>query len=235
MKIIHSFLYAAALNTLLHAKEPIQPSIDDTQPGWRALTQEDFTKVNSADDTWVWNGDLLICTGNPTSVLRTRKIYRNFEMVVEWCHQKPAGNSGVFIWATPESIGKLAVSGQPGLPDGIEIQILDHAFTERMKAAGKPTDWFGTHGDVFPVRVKMTPFAPTSPNGERSFPRKLLSKGHGEWNHYYLRAINGEIRLWVNGEEVSGGTNCTPADGYICLESEGSPIQFRHLRIRELP
>lgn len=235
MKIIHSFLYAAALNTLLHAKEPIQPSIDDTQPGWRALTQEDFTKVNSADDTWVWNGDLLICTGNPTSVLRTRKIYRNFEMVVEWCHQKPAGNSGVFIWATPESIGKLAVSGQPGLPVGIEIQILDHAFTERMKAAGKPTDWFGTHGDVFPVRVKMTPFAPTSPNGERSFPRKLLSKGHGEWNHYYLRAINGEIRLWVNGEEVSGGTNCTPADGYICLESEGSPIQFRHLRIRELP
>ena len=32
----------------------------------------------------------------------------------------------------------------------------------------------------------------------------------GEWNHYYVRAINGEIRLWVNGEEVSGGTGCEP-------------------------
>ena len=57
----------------------------------------------------------------------------------------------------------------------------------------------------------------------------------GEGNHYYVRAINGEIRLWVNGEEVSGGTDCKPAWGYLCLESEGSPIEFRELRIRELP
>ena len=67
------------------------------------------------------------------------------------------------------------------------------------------------------------------------FPRKNLSKGIGEWNHYYIRAINGEVRLWVNGEEVSGGTGCTPANGYLCLESEGSPVEFRNLRIREVP
>jgi len=215
--------------------DPVKPVIDDTQPGWRAMTAEDFTKVNSAADTWTWKHDLIVCSGQPVSVMRTQKIYRNFELVVEWSHQLPAGNSGVFIWTTPESIGKLTTAGKPGLPDGIEIQILDHAFTDKMKAAGKATDWFGTNGDVFPVRVKMTPFPPISPNGERSFPRKLLSKGHGEWNHYYIRAINGEVRLWVNGEEVSGGTGCDPAAGYICLESEGSPIHFRRLRIRELP
>ena len=69
----------------------------------------------------------------------------------------------------------------------------------------------------------------------RSFPSKRLSKGHGEWNRYYIRAIDGEVRLWVNGEEVSGGSDCDPSTGYICLESEGSPIQFRNLYIRELP
>ena len=69
----------------------------------------------------------------------------------------------------------------------------------------------------------MKPFPPTSPNGERSFPRKKLSKGVGEWNHYYIRAINGEVRLWVNGEEVSGGNDCDPRTGYLCLESEGRP------------
>ena len=74
-----------------------------------------------------------------------------------------------------------------------------------------------------------------SPDGKRSFPRKELSKGVGEWNHYYVRAINGEIRLWVNGEEVSGGTGAQPSSGYLCLESEGSPVEFRNLRIRELP
>lgn len=162
------------------AGEAVRPVIDDTQPGWKALTEEDFAPVNSAEDTWSWQEDgLLVCTGQPVSVLRTVKTYRNFELVVEWNHQKPAGNSGVFIWATPESIQKLTEAGKPGLPSGIEIQVLDHAFTEKMKKAGKKTDWFGTNGDVFPVRVKMTPFEPTSPNGERSFPMKHLSKGHG--------------------------------------------------------
>ncbi len=223
------------LSSIAGELETLKAVIDDQQPGWRALTEGDFTQVNSAPETWSWDEGKLFCTGQPISVLRTVKQYENFEMVVEWSHQKPAGNSGVFVWVTPESIQRLTNAGKPGLPDGIEIQILDHAYTDRVKANGGKTDWFGTNGDVFPVRVKMTPFPPVSPNGQRSFPRKHLSKGHGEWNHYYIRAINGEVRLWVNGEEVSGGTDCKPSKGYLCLESEGSPIIFRKLRIRELP
>ncbi len=209
--------------------------MDYEAPGWRVLAAEDFAPVNGEEDTWGWKDGVLHCTGKPLGVLRTAKEYRNFEMVVEWMHEKPAGNSGVFVWTTPASIEALTASGKPGLPDGIEVQILDHGFTEMMEKAGNSTDWFGTDGDVFAVRVKMTPFAPLSPDGSRSFPRKKLAKGHGEWNQYYIRGINGEIRLWVNGEEVSGGTGCDPAEGFLCLESEGSPIQFRNLRIRELP
>jgi hypothetical protein len=214
---------------------PVRAFIDDEAPGWRALAAEDFAKVNSADDTWTWKDDRLHCTGQPVSVLRTVKQYTNFEMVVEWSHQKPAGNSGVFVWATPASIEKLTAAGKSGLPSGIEVQILDHGYTEKVQKSGGKTDWFGTNGDVFAVGVKMKPFPPLSPNGSRSFPRKHLAKGHGEWNHYYIRGINGEVRLWVNGEEVSGGTGCDPASGFLCLESEGSPIIFRKLRIRELP
>ena len=229
-------LLALILNSIsLRAEEPVRAFMDDTQPGFRSLTAIDFAKVNSADDTWTWKDDVLQCTGQPVSVMRTVKEYKNFELIVEWSHQKPAGNSGVFLWATPSSIDKLTAAGKSGLPDGIEVQILDHAFTEKMATAGKKTDWFGTNGDVFPVRVKMTPFPPLSPDGTRSFPRKHLAKGHGEWNHYYIRAINGEVRLWVNGEEVSGGTACDPTQGFLCLESEGSPIHFRKIRIRELP
>ena len=50
-----------------------------------------------------------------------------------------------------------------------------------------------------------------------------------------MRAINGELRLWVNGEEVSGGSGAEPRTGYLCLESEGSPVEFRNIRVRELP
>lgn len=211
------------------------PTIDGEAPGWRALTVEDFTRVNCDPETWSWTDDLLRCTGKPLGVYRTAKIYQNFELMIEWMHEKPAGNSGVFVWATPESVDRLTAAGEPGLPDGIEVQILDHAFTEQMKAKGRKTDWFGTNGDVFAVRVNMKPFPPLSPDGSRSFPQKHLSRGHGQWNQYYVRAINGEVRLWVNGEEVSGGTAVEPSRGYLCLESEGSPIQFRNIKIRELP
>jgi hypothetical protein len=230
-------LVAAALSLPASAlaNEPTRLFIDTAAAGWHTLTESDFTHVNSADDTWTWKNGELHCTGQPISVIRTTKEFRNFEFALEWMHEKAAGNSGVFIWTTPESITNLTKSNQPGLPNGIEIQILDHAFADQMKAAGKSTEWFTTNGDVFPVRVKLTPFEPTSPNGSRSFPRANHSKGHGEWNHYFIRAINGEVRLWVNGHEVSGGNNADPANGFICLESEGSPIQFRNLHIRELP
>ncbi|MEZ6122198.1 MAG: DUF1080 domain-containing protein [Planctomycetaceae bacterium] len=217
------------------ADSVVRAAVDDQGPGWRALGAADFVKVNSADETWSWKEGVLHCTGRPVSVLRTAQQFSNFEMVVEWMHEKAAGNSGVFVWTTPESIERLTAAGKPGLPQGIEVQVLDHGYTDLVKSNGGKTDWFGTNGDVFPVGVKMTPFPPVSPNGSRSFPRKHLAKGHGQWNQYYIRAINGEVRLWVNGEEVSGGTDISPSNGYLCLESEGSPIQFRKLRIRELP
>ena len=205
-------------------------------PGWVALGKDDFTRVNSAEDTWSWEGDLLHCTGNPVSVMRSVKTYTNFELVCEWMHLKHAGNSGVFVWTTEQSIDSLTKAGKPGLPQGIEVQVLDLGYAERYeKQHKKPADWFTSHGDVFPVGVKMDPFPPVSPNGRRSFPSKNLTLGINNWNHYYVRAINGEVRLWVNGEEVSGGTNCDPRTGYLCLESEGSPIDFKNLRIRELP
>ncbi len=235
--IILAFVPLAVLQAAdeTEAVAAVRAFIDDEAPGWRALTEADFTKVNSADDTWSWKDGVLYCTGQPVSVQRTSQQFGNFELVVEWMHEKPAGNSGVFVWATPESIEKLTAAGKPGLPHGVEVQVLDHGYTDRVKASGGKTDWFGTNGDVFPVGVKMTLFPPLSPDGSRSFPRKHLAKGHGQWNHYYIRAINGEVRLWVNGEEVSGGNGVEPAKGYLCLESEGSPIQFRRLRVRELP
>jgi len=217
------------------AEDPAIPPADlkATGPGWLVLDETDFANVNGKPDTWTWKEDgTLHCTGQPTGVLRTQEQYTNFELSIEWCHRKEAGNSGVFVWTTPASIEKLK---GPGLPSGIEVQVLDHGYKTRTEKAGGKTNWFTTNGDVFAVGVKMTPFPPLSPDGSRSFPTKNMSKGINEWNHYFIRANQGEIRLWVNGEMVSGGKNCQPATGYLCLESEGSPIDFRHIKLRQLP
>ena len=148
---------------------------------------------------------------------------------------KPGGNSGFFVWAPRKALDGIKRGTLPR--GGIEVQVLDHGYTEQYeKQSGKKATWFTTNGDVFPVGTsKMKPFPPVSPDGHRSFPSKNLSKGVGQWNHYYFRCINGEVRLWVNGEEVSGGNGCEPSAGYLCLESEGAPVEFRHLRVRELP
>jgi len=210
--------------------------IDGTGPGWYALTEEHFVNVNCDTNTWTWTNGMARCTGKPVGVIRSKKLHTNFEMVAQWRHLQPAGNSGIFLWATPDSIKELE-AGKGRLPTGIEVQVLDHGYAEQYeKQSKKKADWFTTNGDVFPTgSTTMKPFAPVSPDGRRSFPSKNLSKGVGEWNHYYIRAINGEVRLWVNGEEVSGGADVRPATGYLCLESEGAPIEFRALRLRELP
>jgi putative membrane-bound dehydrogenase-like protein len=205
-------------------------------PGWVELTGEDFVNVNCHPETWKWEGSHAWCTGNPTGVIRYRKPVTNFEFSCEWMHKQKGGNSGVFVWATPQSINRL-MEGKGRLPQGIEVQVLDLGYREIYEAQYKRKgDWFTSHGDVFPVGpIKMKPFPPVAPNGRRSFPSKETTKGINEWNHYYIRAIDGEVRLWVNGEEVSGGNGISPAFGFLCLESEGAPIEFRNLRLRVHP
>lgn len=216
------------------AKRPSpSASVTGTEPGFRALGAEDFVNVNCKDDTWKWKDDTVHCTGDPIGVIRSKKPYTNFELVCEWRHLKDAGNSGIFLWSPIESLDRLDA---PGLPEGIEVQVLDPGYKAAYEKGGRVADWFTCHGDVFPVgKSTMKPFPPISPNQRRSFPTRETTRDTGEWNHYYIRAINGEVRLWVNGVEVSGGSDCDPRRGYLCLESEGSPLEFRGLRLRELP
>lgn len=223
----------------LQAQAPAVPTrayIDATAPGWRSLGPADFVEVNGEAGTWTWKDGVLTTTGLPIGVHRTRDVFTNFELVVEWRHLKAAGNSGVFAWVPMTALEGLPKGELPKA--GIEVQMLDHGYREvyRTTSGGKRDDWFTTDGDIFAVGTStLEPFEPRSPNGSRSFPRSRRSRGVGEWNHYYVRGINGEIRLWVNGEEVSGGRNAQPRSGHLCLEAEGSPVEFRVIRVRELP
>ncbi|MSR26058.1 MAG: DUF1080 domain-containing protein, partial [Planctomycetaceae bacterium] len=210
-------------------------TLEGTGPGWRDLTGAEFENVNGEPDTWTWKDGGVHCTGRPVGVIKTKQPVKNLEMSLEWRHLTKGGNSGVFLWAPANVLENLKPGALP--PGGIEVQVLDHGYAEEyQRSTGKKSDWFTTDGDVFPVGSSdMTPFPPAAPGGKRSFPTASHSRGSPEWNHYYIRAIDGEVRLWVNGHEVSGGTDCKPAEGFLCLESEGAPVEFRRLRIRHLP
>src|SRR5258706_14788329 len=182
-----------------------------------------WVNANCAPETWSVRDGLIHCTGKPTGAMRTSRQYENFILEVDWRFLVSGGNSGVFIWGTP-----IAAPGVPFLR-GIEVQVLDHGFN----VPGK-NEWYTTHGDVFPIHgATMKPFG--RHNGQRSFPSEERSKGSPEWNHYRITCTNGVIRLQVNGKEVSGGENCNYRKGYLALESEGAPVDFRNIRIKELP
>lgn len=220
-----------------------------TGEGWTRLTLADFENVNGTPETWTEKDGVIICSGKPNGGARMKKELTNFEMVVEWKHHKYAGNAGVFVWCPESAFTDLPPGTLPRT--GIEVQVLDLGYEERhLKNKGKHSDWFTSHGDVFPVgKSKMTAFTPEitykdkdgkpykvgNPKSSRSFPTERLTNAVGEWNHYYIRAINGEVRLWVNGKEVNGGKNCQPAKGFLALESEGSRCDYRNIMIRELP
>ena len=48
-------------------------------------------------------------------------------------------------------------------------------------------------------------------------------------------AVDGVIKLSVNGKFVNGISHSTQRNGYLCLESEGAEIHFRNINIMELP
>lgn len=48
-------------------------------------------------------------------------------------------------------------------------------------------------------------------------------------------AVDGVVKLAINGKFVNGVSKASVKKGYLCLESEGSEIHFRNIRILELP
>lgn len=187
-----------------------------------------WVDVNTSPETWSVQDGLLVCKGEPIGVMRSEKQYENFLLHIEWCHMKAGGNSGVFIW----SEGKPAQNRR--LPKGMEVQMLEleypYIYPERD---GSPKHLGYVSGELFGANgVKAIP---ENPRGERSMSVELRCKGKGEWNFYDVVAVNGTVKLSINGKFVNGIHDSSMRKGYLCLESEGAEIHFRNIRIMELP
>jgi hypothetical protein len=206
----------------LHAEDA-----DGFTPLFNGRDMSGWVRVNGAEDTFTARDGMIIDTGLPIGVIRSDRMYENFILEFDWRHMKSGGNSGCFAW----SDGLPHVGGP--FPRGIEVQVLDPGFAATHKGEN---EWYTCQGDLFPVQgATMTPFGRISKTGARSFPIEDRTKPSPEWNHYHLEANGGELRLSINGKEVTVGKNCVPRKGYLSLEAEGSEAHFKNLRIKELP
>jgi len=65
--------------------------------------------------------------------------------------------------------------------------------------------------------------------------KELRCNGAGEWNSYDVVCVDGTVKLSINGVFVNSIRESEVRRGYLCLESEGSEIHFRNIKIMELP
>jgi len=187
-----------------------------------------WVDVNTSKDTWAVRDGLLVCSGKPIGVMRSEKQYENFILHIEWRHMQAGGNSGVFIWS------EGTVPEGRRLPKGMEVQMLELQWPVlNPDKDGKPRPQGYVSGELFGANGLKT--TPDNPRGNRSQSIEMRCKGQGEWNTYDVVAVDGVVKLAINGKFVNGVSQASVKKGYLCLESEGAEIHFRNIRIIELP
>ena len=187
-----------------------------------------WVDVNTSEETWRVEDGLLKCSGLPIGVMRSEKQYENFILHIEWRHMEAGGNSGVFIWS------EGSVPEGRDLPKGMEVQMLELEWPNlHPDRNGNPAHIGYISGELFGANGLTG--VPDNPRGERSMSKELRCKGKGEWNTYDVVAVDGTVKLSINGKFVNGIRNSSVKKGYLCLESEGAEIHFRNIRIMELP
>ncbi len=97
------------------------------------------------------------------------------------------------------------VQKDAALPNAIEAQL-----------------YYSHLGRVFPLRTKMD-------GGELIH---YNARPVGEWNTVEVYSEEGRVATVVNGAVVGLGANADPRVGYICLQSEGAPIEFRNIKVK---
>lgn len=220
------------LGSLMAATAAVQTTATaQALPQWRALFNgkdlAGWVNINTAPDTWAVRDGLIVSTGKPIGVMCTERMYENFLLHIEWMHLEPGGNSGVFAWSDTQ-VGP----GEP-LPNGVEIQMLELDWPKLHTRNGVVPPIAYVHGEVWGVDTVRT--IPDNPRGERSMSIENRALGRGNWNIYDVVAVDGVIKLSVNGKFVNGVRGSTQKKGYLCLEAEGAEIHFRNIQILELP
>ncbi len=142
-------------------------------------------------------------TGSPAGYLRTEKDYANYVVRLQMRHIQP-GNSGLLLRAVgPDKVWPKCIEAQ-GMSDSMgDIWNIDQ-FPMKVD----PARTRGRH------TVKM------NPSNEKPI---------GQWNDYEVYLNGGSLRIYVNRLIQNLATEVEEVPGKICLQSEGSPKEFRNI------
>ena len=186
---------------------------------WRGFNQETFPF-----DGWAIEKGTLktIFGGNKVDII-TKQVYKDFELVLEW-KVSPAGNSGIFYFATEK--GNYIWQTAP------EMQVLDNSSHPDGKNP------LSSAGSLFALIA----------------PLEDLTKQVGAFNEARILVQKNRVEHWLNGKKIleydygsddlkdligkskfASMTLFAKANtGHIGLQHHGEEVWYRNVRIRKL-
>jgi hypothetical protein len=186
--------------------------------GWH-VDVPDSENGQNGQKTFIVRDGKLVSLGEPRGHLITDAKYDNYRLEVEYRFAATPGNCGVLVHAsTPRALYKM-------FPKSIEVQmnhrhagdfwciVEDIAVPDMIKRRGPKEKWGITEGKA----------------------RRILNltddseKPAGEWNSMVIECVKDAVKVWVNGDMVNRGTQCTATKGQIALQAEGAEVEFRKL------
>jgi len=174
--------------------------------GWERFVPDTTVDVN---DIWRVRNGMLYCQGIPNGYIRTQAAHKNYHLHLEWRWPEEPTNSGVLLHAS--RLDQI-------WPPCIECQLKAGSAGDFVLIGGTGLTVDGIdRQDASKRFVVIEKKAATQ------------EKPAGQWNSYDIHCKGGTIRCFVNGVLQNEGTGATVTSGWICLQSEGSPIEFRNI------
>ena len=174
-----------------------------------------------AKTTFIVRGGKLVSLGKPNGHLISDAEYENYRLEVEYRFAAEPGNCGVLVHAsTPRALYKM-------FPKSIEVQmnhrhagdfwciVEDITVPDMVERRGPQANWGITEG-------KGRRILNLTDDSEEPV---------GHWNRMVIECVKDTVKVWVNGDLVNLGSQCTATKGQIALQAEGSEVEFRKLSL----
>lgn len=171
--------------------------------GWTTCLKE--TPAGQNGNTFQLDNGIIHISGQPYGYIRTTAKYSRFRLHAEWRWTAAPADGGIFVF----------------LQDG------DKVWPSALQCQMRPLDLGFLMGGLALQGVE-------SNNGfykKPSINNRKVEKPTGEWNTTDIDCKNGHVKVFINGILVNEA-DCEKTVGYIGLQSEGGPIDFRHVTVK---
>lgn len=188
--------------------------------GWH-VDVPDMDKDPNVRSPFIVRDGLLVSLGKPNGHLITDDVYKDYRLEVEYRFAGEPGNCGVLVHAsTPRALYKM-------FPKSLEVQMMhldagdfwciveDISVPDMESRRGPREEWGITEG-------KKRRILNLTDDSEKPL---------GEWNTMMIECLDNAIKVWVNGDLVNHGFDCTADRGQIAVQAEGAEVEFRKITL----